>query len=616
MKRTILILLFLSMSLALLSCATAGPALDTAWWTGRPAAPERVYHGFTRTSFYLPMRDGVRIAADLYLPKDLRAGDKLPTILSQTRYWRALDLGGRPYLADEIERIVEHGYALIRLDVRGSGASFGSIPYPWSPDEVRDGAEVVDWIIKQPWSSGKVGAAGGSYEGTTAEFLLTTKHPNVLAIAPMFALFDVYADVAFPGGIQLEWFTRTWQRGNRIMDLDRPQDYAWWAPIFTRGVMPVDADPDRVLLRRAVREHAHNIDVHQAAGRLTFRDDASDQGFSPDRFSPFSFIAELRASGKPIYNYSGWMDAGYANAAVKRWLTVRNPGSRLLLGPWQHGGGDQYRPFAKPVKAKFDHIGEVLRFFDYYLQDINTGIAAEPPVRYFTLVDDAWKSAAAWPPPSTPTSFYLREGHALDLTPGHDEAFDEYRVDLTAGAGGKARWNALAIDVAVQYPDRAAQDRKLLCYNSGPLPGDVEVTGHPYVSLFASSTATDGAFFVYLEDVNEHGDVCCVTEGELRALHRRLSDQPPPYRLPVPFYHTFRRADAQLLTPGETAELRFELLPVSYVFKKGHAIRVAIAGADADHFLVFPSDPPTIRLHRGGGHASCVVLPVVKRNTE
>ena len=95
----------------------------------------------------------------------------------------------------------------------------------------------------------------------------------------------------------------------------------------------IDEDRDDRLLAQAIREHVNNISVHEAARELTFRDDVSAQNFSPDRFSPHSFIAELAVTGKPIYSYSGWLDGGYSHAAIKRWLTVRTPDSRLTLNP-------------------------------------------------------------------------------------------------------------------------------------------------------------------------------------------------------------------------------------------------------------------------------------------
>jgi putative CocE/NonD family hydrolase len=127
-----------------------------------------------------------------------------------------------------------------------------------------------------------------------------------------------------------------------------------------------------------------------------------------------------------------------------------------------------------------------------------------------------------------------------------------------------------------------------------------------------SSNATDGTFFVYLEDVDEQGRVSYVTEGQLRAIHRRLGDQPPPYHHVVP-YRTFKRADAQPLVPGEVAELVFDLLPTSYRFQPGHRIRFAIAGADASHFAILPGGPPTVHVHRSRLHDSHIELPVIRQ---
>ncbi|NLH50246.1 MAG: CocE/NonD family hydrolase [Myxococcales bacterium] len=592
--------------------------LDTAWWRADENTPPESgpYHGLTLTSQYLTMRDGVKIAVDVYLPAGLRPADKLPTILDQTRYWRRLDIHWPASLffgpLDEIRRIVEAGYALVRVDVRGSGASFGQIPYPWNDGEVRDGAQVVDWIVAQPWSDGQVGAAGGSYEGTTAEFLSFNRHPAVKAIAPMFALFDVYTDIAFPGGIQLSWFTREWERGNRIMDRNRPQEAFWFARLLTSGVAPVDGDRYGEERARAVAGHRGNVQIHQETLTLNYRDDVSPGGICTDRFSPHTYSDRLRAAGIPVYNISGWFDGAYPHAAVKRFLTVENPGSRLLLGPWDHGGADQIRPFDKTVRSRFDLIGEVRRFFDFHLKGKQTGIEVEPPVHYYTMVADRWRSADHWPPPARETPLYLAADHRLSFAATKDEAGrDDYHVDPRAGTGSLSRYNALAVETRVAYPDRKHRDRRLLYYQSAPLPGDLEVTGHPLARLFLAADAPDAQVFVYLEDVNETGEVSYVTEGMLRALHRQLSDAPPPYRSPAP-YRTFLRRDGRPLQPGETAELVFDLQPVSYLFRQGHAIRVAIAGADADHFRELSSPPTKFTVQRNAAQPSRIVLPVVE----
>jgi len=578
------------------------------------------YGEISRQSVYLSMRDGVKLALDVWLPEALPADAKLPTILRQTRYWRSTgmrwpfrSLLDRP--DESVALFVRHGYACVVADARGSGASFGTRPLEWSPDEVRDGAEIVDWIIAQPWSNGVVGAEGISYEGTTAEFLVSTGHPAVRAAIVRFSLFDAYTDIAFPGGVHLARFTEQWGALNGMLDRNRIPPFAGLlGKIVATGVRPVDADRDGALLAAAVGEHADNYDVHEMALRTTFRDDVRRSGAlmaTIDTLSPSSHVPALEAAATPIYSYSGWFDVAYQHGAIKRHLTLTHPDNRLILGPWAHGGRFTSSP-ANAGRARFDHAAEMLKFFDHHLQGRDTGLAAEKPVHYFTMVEERWKAADAWPPPSEDRTYYFAADGALrSVAPADARASDRYSVDYSHGTGPRSRWDSAIGGRFVAYPDRAEQDAKLLVYESAPLPQAVEVTGHPVVTLYASSTADDGAFFVYLEDVDPEGHVAYVTEGQLRALHRRLSSLEPPYVQLVP-YHSFTRADGQALVPGDPAELTFDLLPTSYLFRQGQRIRVAIAGADVDHFaLIPPGEPPTIQIYREAGRASRVVLPVV-----
>ena len=135
----------------------------------------------------------------------------------------------------------------------------------------------------------------------------------------------------------------------------------------------------------------------------------------------------------------------------------------------------------------------------------------------------------------------------------------------------------------------------------------MEVTGPPRVNLFLRSTASDGEFFAYLEDVYRKGQVSYVTEGELRALHRALSSD-PPYSQPAP-YHSFKRADSLPLTTGEVSSIDFAMIPTSYLFRRGHAIRLALAGADRDHFAALPGPPPTWVVYHDAARRSSLELP-------
>jgi len=612
--------LILAFATALLFCSPflAQNAPDGAWWaseSGGFSTPS--YAGVSRTSRYVSLRDGVRLAVDVYLPEGLKTGARLPTILEQTRYRRSFEF--RPAVRAAADRpsakvaeFVTRGYAYVIVDVRGSGASFGSRRGELLPLEARDGKDVVDWIVGQPWCDGKVGTSGVSYVGTTAELLLVNQHPAVKAAAPQFSYFDAYTDIVFPGGVRHSWFIKNWGQAIGAMDRNEIPEQQRQRII---GVRPSDDDSGGVLLAQAIREHATNIDIAAELAPIDYRDDRAPAGWTLEEISPKSYIRNLAASRAAIYSYSGWYDGAYPLSAINRWLTIRNPGSRLVLGPWNHGGGFYFSPANGRLNSSFPHTRELLRFFDYHLKGIKTSIAGEQPVHYFTMGEERWHAADTWPLPQTRKQTWFFAGDnglsAKKATAGN--AFDAYVVDYTAGTGSSARWNTLFGGGPVDYPDRNAEDRKLLTkYTSAPLDSDMEVTGHPVVTLMVSSTAADGQFFVYLEEVDESGAVRYITEGELRAVHRSLSSARPPYKSPVP-YRTFLRRDSKPLVPGQVTELTFDLLPTSYLFRKGRRIRVAFAGADKDHFDNAPGDPPTVKMHRGRLHRSRIVLPVIPR---
>ncbi len=579
-----------------------------------------VYEGIEIKSFYIPMRDGVRIAVDLHLPTGLKDGEQIPTILYQTRYVRSVEYRWpfNTFLHEPeeiIENFVTRGYAWVQVDARGSGASFGTRPYPWSPDEVRDGAEIVDWIIAQPWSDGKVGSLGWSYTGTTSEFLLVNNHPAVKAVAPRFALFDAYTDIAFPGGVHIAWFTERWARFNSILDRNAFGELGLKPRLLVRGTRPADEDKDRSMLAAAIRDHEHNYDVHAQALEITFRDDISSSRLGTiDVFSPHTYLDRLNSSGAAVYSFSGWFDGAYQHAAIKRFMAQENP-CKLTIGPWDHSIKiDPWWPGA--LKSEFNFDAEMLRFFDYHLKGIENGVMDEPLVNYYTMVEEKWKAADSWPPPSQPRIYYFASGGRLaPEKPIPSEEADEYVVDYTTGTNLSSRWVSLVNikEKTISYRGWDRKNEKLLCYTSAPLKEDTEVTGHPVVTLYITSTADDGNFFVYLEDVASDGHATYITEGQLRALHRKLSDDEPPYPHAVP-YRTFKKEAAMPLRPGEVAEMVFDLLPTSYLFKKGHSIRVAVAGADKDHFALRQTDPPpTLQVYRNSAYASAIELPMVDR---
>jgi uncharacterized protein len=584
-----------------------------------------------RQSFYLTMRDGVRIAVDLCLPDRVKPGARLPTILHQTRYWRAIDfrwpiglfVGMNLYDFSGVRpAFLDHGYAWISVDVRGSGASHGYQTGPYPPESVEDVREIADWIVAQPWSNGKIGVYGISYDGLTAISALRAGHPAIAACAPTYTVFDLFPDIAGIGGVPFTWFHRTWGMGTKALDANQVGFFTGLLPrLLGRGVRPIDSDRNRILLAEAVRDHARNWDVYETSFRTTCRDDSLpyDPEWGLDSFSPHTHLEEIAASGAAIYAYSGWLDAGFQHAAIRYFLNLRNPGTRLTIGPWDHGGRFNVSPTVRRKADYRQHISELLHFFGAYLdgEEVPAAIPGRKPVCYYTLVEDRWKEADSWPPPGTHArTYYLAAGSALSLEkPSGADGCDAYRVDYSAGTGTLSRWDSLigGLRKPSVYRDRAEQDRKLLVYTSEPIPQAMEVTGHPVVTLYLASTARDGNFFAYIEDVDEQGGVTYVTEGMLRGMHRKLSKRTPAYRDLVP-YRTFTRADAVLLEVGEVAELTFDLLPTSYLFRMGHRVRLAIAGADKDHFFIPPGEPPLLHFYRDRERASRLDLPVSVRD--
>lgn len=622
--RVVLLVLFVAFGLPSFTLASDRAVTVPAPYPGRSIMQ---HVQASRTSQYVTMRDGTKIAVDVYLPATADRTQR-PAILHQTRYWRALEyrwpinVFKQPFprgrLGEFAQRFLDNGYAWVDVDVRGSGASFGSRRHSHTPEEIQDGAEIVEWIIRQPWSNGKVGSVGVSYGGASAELLLANRHPAVKASAPMFSGFDLYPEIAFPGGVHLTWFTKTWSYINHELDSNALPFAGWLTKWLVRGVAPVDHDPNRNLLLEAVRGHQFNWDPYREGLGITFRDDPapSEKAITIDTLSPFSYAKQVDQSQAAIYSYSGWFDGGYQHAAIRRHLTLRNPDNKLIIGPWDHGGRRSISPASKGP-AQFDHLGELLKFFDYHVKGIETGVTREKPIHYFTMVEERWKAASTWPPPAQQVPWHLGPHQTLTAEPpSSSNAFERYHVDPSAGTGDQTRWNTLVgVPIMDPYPNRAEEDAKLLSFTSAPLTQDVEVTGHPVVTLFVRSTASDGAVFVYLEDVDESGKVTYVTEGMLRLVHRKIQNGPRLYRDVVP-YRTFARADSLPVHPNDILELVIDLFPTSYMFKGDHRIRLAIAGADRDHFLILPNGPseqcPRLDIFRDHAYPSRIDLPVIR----
>ncbi len=583
-------------------------------------APAPHYKGVTATSHYIPMPDGVQIAVDVMLPAGLPVTTRIPALLILARYWRSLELripnppnkaliGPREPIGDDL---IPRGFGLVVADVRGTGASTGISLCPWSAQEVADYAHIARWVQSQTWCSGALGAFGISYEGASALRLAAVGVEGVKAIVPQEIEYDVYTDVALPGGLFNQAFINEWNASNQLLDNGKPSKlFPFSARLLTRGVRPVAGNRERLM--QAIRDHQANTNVYQAIQNVTYRDDLfGSTGVTLDDFSVFPHQQAIEAGGAALFSWGSWLDGASASAALRTFNSYRNP-QIAVIGAWKHEmtahGSPYQRPQIAPSPAHGEQWAALAQFFAQTLVD------DQPPqgktLFYYTLGEEVWKQTAVWPLPGVKSqTWYFQPDNSL-APEQPAAAAHRYTVDFEATTGLTNRWHTQMAKPLV-YPDRARADGRLLTYTSAPLTADLELAGSPVIRLQVASSEPDGAFFAYLEAVDAKGVVRYLTEGQLRGIHRRLSNLPAPYWTDVP-QHSFRRADSAPLPRGETVELCFGLQPLSALLRRGERLRVALAGADKDTFARVPAQGTPAWTVQCGVQGSRIELPVLPR---
>ena len=584
----------------------------TAWWAGR-AAPYAT--SASPSSRYIAMPDGVRLALDIWLPEG--AQGPLATVLLHTPYYRrfALTPGSTaeacPNAAKFRDALVPRGYALVVVDVRGTGASFGTRDSFRSPRERDDSRHIADWIVAQPWSNGRIGATGISYPGAASDFLASTGHPAVKAIAPLSAVWDTWSDHYYPGGILLNRLAQIYDDLMVAMDhdlRDKLREFSYFADPALAGPAPVDEDADGTLCRAAVAEHLGNFRQPEFMAGFPYRDEALpyDPGFTAAAISPFHY-AEGIAEDVAIFSMSGWMDgAGYANAAIARWLTLAKNPRHLLLGPWDHGAWINTSPWRAAEAPEFPLMAAVTRFFDEYLLENPTGLRDEAPIHYFAQHAEEWRAATHWPPHQARETLPLGGDGGFSGAPGRTT----HHTLPGWGSGDGTRYERIAgIDSRAYHTDWTRREAALTLWTSAPLPEPREMVGHAIADLWLECSEPDASIMLYLSEVEADGMSRYVTEGLLRAIHRAEATPPATYICSWP-WRDFSRAAAAPLTPGQPARMRIPLLPIAWRFSAGSRLRLALSGTDADHIGQHPHGrPPAITILSGGEHASSLTIP-------
>ena len=592
--------IFLALSLTSISYATSKISKPGEY----SGYSEQIYDQVVLKSYYITLNDGTRIAIDSYHPAvdGVVVEEPYPVIWNHTRYGRRGDEG--LFYAYGFDTMVKHGYVFAVVDARGTEASYGTRNGAFSPEETYDSKEIAEWFASQSWCDGNIGMWGGSYRGIT-QYLAATMGPSPLrAICPQKALWEGYNFVS-PGGVYHELLTRLWGGATRAADLYRPP-------------VPVDDDVGGVLAAEAQAEHVGNLWIDDIFLRDMFRDSYDERlGYMPYiETAPASFIPEIEASDVGIYHMVGWWDS-FTKDQVVGFLSVDNP-QKIIIGPWYHS------EFYHAEVAAFLGI-EHHRWNDYWLKGIDNGIMDEPPIYYYTIgapEGEEWRFAKKWPLPCQDSKrFFLRKGRTGTVDSVNDGVLskkhlkkrsgdkDVYEVDYTSTWPITNRYTN-AYGFPFNYGDMTEHDEKGLTYTTDPLRSDMQMTGHPVLNLWVKSKASDVDFFITLEDVQKDGSSHYVTDGILRASHRATKKMQPYDHIRIPYHRSYEKDYTPL--PKKPVELVIDLQPISYLFKKGNRIRLAITCAEKNTFMTPEISPaPTVSVYRKKHRVSYLSLPIV-----
>jgi predicted acyl esterase len=521
------------------------------------------YDGHELTSLYVPMRDGTRLAVDVFRPTRAgRAADgRFPIVWMHTPYNRRDTQGGltAANYPGKALQLVKYGYVVAVVDFRGTYASFGRNAGfnrgEWQDTARFDAYDVTEWLAAQPYSNGKVGMWGCSATGGSQMQALTTAPPHLKAVFPMSCEWDVYSWVAVgamtppPGG------------PTQIMR-GAPRDER------DRAAVPVDADRDGALLKAAVAEHQGNLET---AGYVPFRDSVS-QDFGNAwwlKSSPSTYRDAIAASGIAVYAATNWAEGFTGYGPPFTFNNLKNP-RKLIFGPGKHCDWSTVLQ-----TTGFDIVVEELRFFDHWLRGIDNGVMREPAVTYYTYneaPERAWRQSPVWPlADERRTPYYLHSGGLSTSSPR--EARSDTRMQVRYGVDDTTFWTSG------------------MSFVTAPLEKDLQVTGHPVITLWLASSADDADVVARLDALAADGTAHYVgVEGKLRASMRALA-KPPYETFGLPWH------------PGTEASRQ----PLD-----GDRVRVTLQFSDAR--ATKKLDPaPEITVLQGREFPSRIVLPVVPR---
>ena len=511
---------------------------------------------------WVQMGDGVKLALRIILPEDAESSPA-PAILEYIPYRRR---DGTRIRDDQRNFFfASHGYACVRPDIRGSGDSEGVLKDEYLPQEQNDGLDIIAWVARQPWCTGKVGMMGISWGGFSALQVAARRPPALKAIITHCSTDDRYTDDAHYLG------------GSIVQDM-----IGWGSEFFTLQAYPPDPAIVGARWRDMWKARCESMDFAVANWvRHQTRDAFWKHGSVDENY------ADIRC---PVYAIGGWTDA-YTNS-IPRLMAHLSVPRKALIGPWGHN----YPNNGVPGPA-IDYLDEALRWWDHWLKELNTGIMDEPMYRAWmeehaarradTQIPGRWVAEDAWPSRriTRETWFLNEDGLALGSA---KEVAKTLPPAQTIGIDS-GHWCPFAM--ATELPlEQRFDDVRSLEFDSAPLTARLEVLGFPEVELDLSVDKPVALIAVRLNEVEPDGAAHKMTYGVLNLTHREGHEHPQP------------------LQPGKRYRIRVALKNCGFAFKPGNRMRVAVAANSWP--LVWPTpEPVMLTLYTGTSTLSLPVRP-------
>jgi len=513
---------------------------------------------------WIPLSDGTRLAARLWRPEDA-LDDPVPAILEYIPYrkrdsTRARDDRMHHYFAG-------HGYACLRVDLRGSGDSEGVLKDEYLQQELDDGVEVIEWLSEQPWCTGKVGMIGISWGGFNGLQIAALQPPALKAVVSACSTDDRYADdVHHMGGCLL---------GDNL---------SWASTMFAYNSLPPDPE--------LVGDQWRKLWFQRLEGSGLWLEQWLRHQRRDAYWKHGSVCEDWSAIRCPIMAVSGWAD-GYSNAVFRLLAHLRVP--RLgLVGPWSH----KYPHLGVPGPA-IGFLQECLRWWDHWLKGQRTGIMDEPmlrvwmqdsvpPTTYYDERPGRWVGEPRWPSPQVSRRAWTLAWPGTLETDDVDvpERAMTLRSPLSVGLFA-GKWCSYAATPDLPH-DQREEDGGAMVFTSAPLDEPLEMLGAAVVELELSVDRPVAMVAARLSDVAPDDKATRITYGLLNLTHRDGSESPRP------------------LEPGRSYRVRVKLNDVAQRFPADHRIRLSLSTSYWP--LAWPApEPVRLRIHAG---ASRLLLPV------